>query len=145
MNNILFRGPVGKQPRTISAPVAGAYLPGRFMLLVAGVLTAAAAVTGRLLLLGNRDFYSQTVDVAYAANETGIAYELDPNDRVIAQVAAGTYADGDPLTVDANGRLAAPGASKAVVAFIDHDAGGTYLAGDLVPVVIANSYMTPAA
>lgn len=138
--NVIYRGPIEREPETINLPVAGAYLPGIFVKASATQLTQATAGTGRNMLLSNRRFYDQDLNTAYASGDTGVAYRLQPDDEFQAQFAAGTYAKGDELTIDANGRLAAAAATNVVVAFYD-GAGATLTAGDLDDIVIANSYV----
>jgi hypothetical protein len=143
--NVIFRGPVTHQPITISKPVAGAYLPGTFVEETATELVQiTTALAKRPLLLMNREFYGQGVSDAYLDEDTGVALELVPGMVVQARVAAATYAKGAPLTIAASGRLAAATAETPVVAFFD-DTPGAKSAGDLVDVVIANTYTVPAA
>jgi hypothetical protein len=144
MANVIFRGPIGRQPRTVNKPVAGAYLPGTFVEETATTLAQiTTALAKRPLLLSNMDFKDQDVATAYASGNTGIALELEPGMVVQARVAAATYAKGEPLTIAASGRLAAATAGTVVVAFFE-DTPGAKAAGDLVDVIIANSYTVPA-
>jgi hypothetical protein len=143
--NVIFRGPVTHQPITISKPVAGAYLPGTFVEETATELVQiTTALAKRPLLLMNREFYGQGISDAYLDEDTGVALELVPGMVVQARVAAATYAKGAPMTIAASGRLAAATAETPVVAFFD-DTPGAKSAGDLVDVVIANTYTVPAA
>lgn len=142
--NVIFRGPIATQPRTVSKPVAGAYLPGTFVEETATTLAQiTTALAKRPMLLSNLDFKDQDVATAYTSGDTGIALHLEPGMNVQARVAAATYAKNDPLTVAASGRLAAATAGTVVVAFFD-DTPGAKSAGDLVDVIIANSYTVPA-
>lgn len=142
--NVIFRGPITHQPRTINKPVAGTYLPGTFVEETATELVQiTTALAKRPLLLMNMEFKDQDVATAYADEDTGIALELEPGMIVQARVAAATYAKGAPMTVAAAGRLAAATAGTVVVAWFD-DTPGAKSAGDLVDVVIANSYTVPA-
>lgn len=144
MANVIFRGPITTQPRTTNKPVAGAYLPGTFVEETATELVQiTTALAKRPLLLMNMEFKDQDVATAYADEDTGIALELEPGMIVQARVAAATYAKGAPLTVAAAGRLAAATAGTVVVAFFE-DTPGAKSAGDLVDVIIANSYTVPA-
>lgn len=129
--------------RTISLPVAGAYVPATFVTASTTALTQATAGTGRLLLLGNRDFYDQDMTTAYASGDTGIAYRLKPDLEVCAAVAAATYTYGQELTVGASGRLVAAASTNVVVAFFDDKAksGVAQSAGAICDVVIANAYV----
>lgn len=136
--NVIYRGPISREPETINLPVAGAYVPGIFVTSDGSQLTQATAVDaeGRVFVLGNRRFYGQGPDEAYASGDTGVAYELEPGHKYSVQFAAGTYAHGDKLAIDANGRLAAAGLDAVVVATYD-DAGATLVAGDRADAVIA--------
>lgn len=145
--NVIYRGPVttGWQPRTISKPVAGAYLPGTFVEETATQLSQITTALGKLpMILGNLDFKDQDVATAYTSGDTGIAYHLEPGQVYQARVAAATYAKDAPLTIGASGRLTAATAATPVVAFFS-DTPGAKSAGDLVDVVIANTYTVPAA
>lgn len=138
--NVIFRGPIEKQPRSISKPLAAALLPGVFVEETATTLALiTTAVAKRPLILANLDFAGQDITTAYASGDTGVAYELEPGMVIQARLAAATYAKGAPLTVAANGYLAAATAGSVVVAFFD-DVPGAKLAGSLNDVVIANSY-----
>lgn len=146
--NRIYRGPVtsGWQPRTVSdKPVAGAYLPGTFVEETATNLTQLTTALGVLpMILSNMEFKDQDVDTAYTSGDTGVAYHLEPGQVYQARVAAATYAKDDPLTIGASGRLTAATAATPVVAFFSGEPGA-YEAGDLVDVVIANTYTVPAA
>ncbi|MEY4075109.1 MAG: hypothetical protein RJA29_2466 [Pseudomonadota bacterium] len=142
--NVIYRGPVGRQPRTISKEVAGAYLPGTFVEETATTLAQiTTALAKRPLLLGNADYAGQDIATAYTSGDTGVAYELEPGQVYQAALAAATYAKGAPLTIAASGRLAAATAGTRVVAYFD-DAPGAYTAGQLADVVIADGYVVPA-
>lgn len=143
MANVIYRGPVAREPQTINLPVAGAYLPGTFVTSDGTEFTQADAATDRLLLLSNRRFYNQGPDEAYEADETGVAYRIEPDQEYSAAMAADTYSHGDALTVDSNGRLATATSGDLVIAYVDGD-GGTLEAGDRHDVVIANTYTVPA-
>lgn len=138
--NVIFRGPIEKQPRTIDKPVTGALLPGVFVEdLAASLAVITTAVAKRPLLLTNRDYAGQDIATAYVSGETGSAYEIEPGMVVQARVAAATYTKNQPLTIGANGYLTAATAASIVVAFFD-DVPGAKGAGALCDVVIANSY-----
>lgn len=149
MPNRIYRGPVDRQPRTVSdKTVAGAYLPGTFVTEGASALTQATAFAPNLLLLSDRDYYSlgamdsnDPLKVAYASGDTGVAYELTPNDRFQAAVAAATYTYGQELTVGASGRMVAAVTGNVVVAFAR--TAGAKSAGDLIDVQVANFYTKP--
>lgn len=143
--NVIFRGPITHQPRTINKPVAGAYLPGTFVEETATELVQiTTALAKRPLLLMNMEFKDQDVATAYTSGDAGIGLELEPGMIVQARVASATYAKGAPMTIAAAGRLAAASAATPVVAFFD-DTPGAKSAGDLVDVIIANTYTVPAA
>lgn len=145
--NRIFRS-ARENPRTISdRTVSGALLPATAVFVGATQLTQATTPSGgRLALLGDRDFYAQGISTAtdplltpYANGETGIAYLLEPQDEVQWAMAAGTYTNGQELTVGAAGRLAAAAAGNVVVAHFDQ-AGATLAAGALGDVCICNFY-----
>lgn len=139
--NLIFRGPACHSPRTISdRTVSGALLPCTAVLVGATQFTQATAPSGgRLALLMSREFYGQNLTTAYASGDTGVALRLQPDLEVTWAMAAGTYTNGQELTVGAAGRLTAAASGNVVVAFYDQ-AGATLSAGDLADVVIANSY-----
>lgn len=146
--NVIYRGPVtsGWQPRTVSdKPVAGAYLPGTFVEETATELVQLTTALAKLpLILTNMEFKDQDIDTAYADEDTGVAYHIEPGQVYQARLAAATYALNDPLTIGASGRLTAATAETPVIAFFS-DTPGAYSAGDLADVIIANAYTVPAA
>lgn len=152
MPNLIYRGPHDKHPRTVSdKPVAGAYLPGTFVTEGATTLIQAAAFGPKVRLLAHRDFYAapnswfnanDPLKTAYAANETGVAYVLEPGQQYQAAMAAGNYTYGQALTIGAAGRLTAAAAGNVVVAYADKAAN--VAAGDLLDVEIANHYAVAA-
>lgn len=142
--NVIYRGPAGRQPRTIQKEVAGAYVVGTFVEETATTLAQiTTALAKRPLILGNADYAGQDIDTAYTSGDTGVAYELEPGQVYQARLAAATYAKNAPLTVAASGRLAAATAGTRVVAYFD-DSPGAYSAGQLADVVIADGYVVPA-
>lgn len=145
--NVIYRGPVtsGWQPRTISKPVAGAYLPGTFVEETATQLSQITTAVAKLpMILSNLEFKDQDIATAYTSGDTGIAYHLEPGQVYQARLAAATYAKDAPLTIGASGRLTAATAGTVVVAFFS-DTPGAYSAGDLADVIIAaNTYVVPA-
>lgn len=140
MANSVYRGPIDQQPHTITGLVNGALLPATFVTFDGTDFNQATSGAGRLLVLTNRDFYTQSILDAYADNETGIAYRPRPEDEFQSTMAAGTYTYGQELTVNASGQLAAAASTNVVVAFFDQ-AGATLSAGDLADVVIASKYV----
>ena len=148
MANRVFRS-AREDARTISdRAVTGALLPCTAVF-VGTTLTQAAAVSGgRLALLGDRDYYgapaaaftaTDPLLTPYVAGESGIAYLLEPQDEVQWAFAAGTYTNGQELTIAAGGRLAAAVATNIVVAHFDQT-GATLAAGALADVCITNFY-----
>lgn len=155
--NVIFRGPIERQVRSLSdRTVAGAYKPGVFVTDDGSELTVATAsdMGAKLYLLDVRSFYGQGQDVAtapietaYASGDTGVALDLMPGDQAQVRLAAGTYAKGDKLTIDASGYLVAVVDSPAgdvVYAYFD-DTAGTYDAGDLADVIIASQFTMPTS
>lgn len=137
--NRIFRGPVERQYRTVSKPVAGAYLPGTMVEATATQLSQiTTAVDKRVLVLLNREFYNQDAVTAYASGDTGIAMEPEANDVIQASMAAATYTHNQPLTVAASGRLAAAATGNPIVAYFN-DTPGAFAAGALADVIWANS------
>jgi hypothetical protein len=143
--NRIYLGPADRQPKTVNKPVAGAYLPGTFVIESESALTQATAFGAGLRLLSDREFFStdwtsttSPLLTAYASSDTGVAYKLEPGQDYLVAMAAGTYTFMDPLAVGANGRLAAAASGDVVVAFAKEAA--TYAAGDLAPVEITNFY-----
>ena len=157
MANRIFRSARGN-PRTLShIPVAGALLPGTAVFVGATLAQAATVSGGRLALLGDRDFYgiasaaTEPLLTPYVSGETGIAYLLEPQDEVQWAMAAGTYTNGQELTVGAAGRLVAAVSTTTVtgnvtalgsivVAHFDQ-AAATLAAGALADVTISNFYI----
>lgn len=144
MANVIYRGPVEREPETLNLPVAGAYLPGTFVRKAAtGKVVTADSGTGRLLLLSNPRFLERDIETAYAADETGIQYRLEPEQEYQAIAVLANYADQAELTVNASGQLAAATAGDIVVAFVDGAKNITDATGFL-DIVIANAYTKPA-
>ena len=143
MANRIYRGPVTKQPRTVSRPVTGALKPGTFVN-DSGAALAVPAAGGKsnLLLLTNREFYDHAPTAAYTSGETGIAYYLEPGMEVQALAVAATYTEGQGLTTNSSGLLVAAAATDAIVAHVNGSAG-VLGADGLIDVVIANSYNLP--
>lgn len=144
----IYTGPQDRQPKTISnRTCAAALLPGTAVAVGASTVAQATAASGvRLGLLSDRDFYStgaldatDPLKTAYASGDTAVVYEIEPAQRYMWAMAAGTYTNGQELTVAAAGRLAAAAATNIVVAYFD-GTGATLAAGDLADVAIANFY-----
>jgi hypothetical protein len=142
--NVIFRGPIERQPRTVNKEVSGAYVPGTFVEDTGSALTQiTTAIAKRPLILANNDMVGQDAVTAYTSGDTGVAYELEPGQVYQASLAAATYAANAPLTIAASGRLAAATSGTKVVAFFN-DTAGAYAAGALADVVIADGYIVPA-
>jgi hypothetical protein len=141
MANLVYRGPVCDQPMAVTGLVSGALLPSTFVTFDGTTFSQATVGEGnRLFMLNNLDFYTQTNLDAYVTGDTGVAYRLTPEQEYQSTMAAATYTNGQELTVNASGQLAAAATTNLVVAFFDQ-AGATLSAGDLADVVIANSYI----
>lgn len=140
MANLIFRGPVTKEPVTINLPTAAAdYLPGTFVTSDGSELTlATTAEDQEVYLLSNRRFMEQDLDTVYANGDTAIAYVIEAGYQMQARLAAATYTAGQPLTVAALGRLAAAASGDPIVAYFD-GTPGAFTAGALADVRIANS------
>lgn len=138
--NSIWRGQVEHQPHTVTGTVAGAYLPGSFVTKAGTVLTQAVSGAARVFLLSNREFYTQTDEDAYTSGDTGHAYRLKPEEEYRALAVAAAYTDGQALTVNASGQLAAAAAGDVVVAYVD---GAVTIAGvELIDIVTANTYVS---
>lgn len=140
MANNIFRGQACDEPKTKTGLVAGAYLPGTFVRLASGALTQAANAQGRLLLLTNRDYYTQGATDAFVSGETGAAYRLNKELEFQAVAAVGNYADGAELTVNASGQVAAAASTDIVIGFVD---GAVNVTGSpaLIDIVISDRYV----
>lgn len=147
--NRIFRGAC-EHPRVISdRTVSGALLPATGVSVGASTLTQATTPSAvRLALLMNRDYYGLFSDsltttnpllIPYVSGETGLAMVIRPGDEVVWAMAAGTYTNGQELTVGASGRLTAAATTNVVVAYYDQT-GATLAAGDLADVCVANFY-----
>lgn len=141
MKNVIYRGPLDAQPHTVTAAVAGAYLPGTAVSTDGAEFTQlTAGGDARVLILSNREFYTQTTMDAYDADETAHAYRPRVEDDFAVAMAAGTYAVGDPLMIGASGRFTAATSGNRVIAYFD-DAPGAVTTGSLSDVVIAGGYV----
>jgi len=154
--NVIYRGPEGRQPRTISdQTLAGAYKPGILCTSDGAEMTVATAsdMGEQVYILGVRNFYGDwdaaaaPIETAYASGDTGVAYIPEPGMVFQVRLLNATYAKGDKLTLDANGYLAKAVDSPAgdvVVAYFD-DTAGAYTAGALADVVWANAFTMPTS
>lgn len=144
--NVIYRGPIQKEPQTINLPVAGAYLPGTFVTSDGAQLTQAAAADmgEKLYLLGNMRFKDQDIATAYTSGDTAVAYEVLPGEVYQARLAAATYAKGDKLTIGASGRLTKVATAGDVTVAYFSDTGAAYSAGDAADVIISAGGTEPA-
>ena len=133
--NLIFRGPIGREPESLNLPVAGAYLPGILVTESGAALTVATAadMTEELLVLSNIDFKDQDIATAYTSGDTGKAYRPESGQVFQVRLAGATYAKGAPLTIGASGYLTAAGDEAVIYAYFD-DTPGAYTAGDLADV-----------
>lgn len=140
MANVIYRGPIAKEPQTINLPVSGAYLPGIMVTSTGAALTIATAsdMGERLFVLSNLRFKDQDVATAYTSGDTGVAYEALPGEVYQIRLAAATYAIGDKLTLAASGYLTKTIAAGNVIVGYFNGTAGAISAGDLADVVIAN-------
>ena len=146
MPNVIYRGPVDREPETINLPVASALLPGVVVKKnTTGGVSVATDPTGRLLILSNRRFLGQDINTAYAVGETGVQYRVEVDQEYYVQLAAAAYTIGQELTVGAGGVFKAAAAGDIVVATFDERAARTLSAQGFADVVIVNSYTKPAA
>lgn len=139
MSNVIYRGPVEREPETINLPVSAILSPGIFVKKTQGQLEAAGGSTGRLMVLSNRRFMETDITTAYAVDETAIAYRVEPEQEYQMVAAAGNYADQAELSCSADGKLKAAVAGEVVLAFVD---GAKNLAAEgFLDVVISNGYV----
>ncbi|WP_414455698.1 hypothetical protein [Enterobacter quasiroggenkampii] len=137
--NVIYRGPVEREPETINLPVASALNPGVAVKVASGKLAAAADTTGRWLILGNRRFIGQAITTAYAANETGVAYRVEGEQEYNVRLAAAAYTVGQELTIGTGGVFKAAATGNQVVATFDEKAGRTLAAEGFADVVILST------
>lgn len=141
--NIIWRGPIDRQPRSVNLPVSGALLPGTWVTQSATQLTQIVLGAGaKPLILGTLDFKDQDALTAYTSGDTGVAFEVSPNDLFQCALAAATYTYGQELMVGASGRLLAALSTNLVVGFFA-DTPGAYSAGALADVFISHFYTKP--
>lgn len=139
--HVIYRGPVEREPETINVQIDTALTPGVAVKKLAANATVATGAKGRIFILGNRRFYGQTIDTAYAANETAVLYRAEPDQEYYVQLAAAAYTIGQELTVGDAGVFKAAAAGDVVIAFFDEKANRTLSAQGFGDVVIANAYV----
>lgn len=113
--NVIYRGPVEREPETLNIPVAATPLPG-IAVTIGSTLVAATSGTGRFGILSNRRMYGKDINTAYAAGETGIAYRVEPEQEYQVRTAAAAYTKGQELTIGAGGSFVAAASTNLVVA-----------------------------
>ncbi|WJM80429.1 hypothetical protein [Pectobacterium brasiliense] len=144
MANVIYRGPVEREPETINMPIGFAGTPGIAVKKLTVAATPAADAKGRIFILGNRRFIGQDINTAYAANETAVLYRTEPEQEYYVQLAAAAYTIGQELTVGAAGVFKAAAAGDVVIATFDEKANRTLAAQGFADVVIINAYVKAA-
>ena len=73
MSNVIYRGPVEREPETINLPVAGAYLPGIFVTSDGAELTQAADGMLRIIAWYDNEwgYINRLVDLLAFLKEMG--------------------------------------------------------------------------
>ncbi|SMB87973.1 hypothetical protein SAMN05660772_02788 [Pasteurella testudinis DSM 23072] len=150
MSNVIYRGPVEREPKTINLPIKEALKPGTVVKIVDGKFEKATDAKGRRFVLQNSRYLGQTIHDAYKAGETAIAFRLEPEHEYFLQLKDGAYTHGQELTIDTDGKLAPATAEGDVVMFFFDEAKGRTVTeasskhkafGD---VVVANFYSKKA-
>jgi hypothetical protein len=141
MANVIYRGPVEREPETINIPIATALIPGVAMKKLSAKATVATDAKGRVFVLGNRRFIGQDINTAYAVNETAVLYRTEPEQEYYVQLAAAAYTIGQELTVGAAGVFKAAVTGDVVIATFDEKANRTLAAQGFGDVVIINAYV----
>lgn len=139
--HVIYRGPVEREPETINVQISTALTPGVAVKKLAAKATVAADAKGRIFILGNRRFYGQTIDTAYAADETAVLYRSEPEQEYYVQLVAAAYTIGQELTVGAGGVFKAAAAGDVVLATFDEKANRTLAAQGFGDIVIVNAYV----
>jgi hypothetical protein len=139
MANVIYRGPVEREPETLNIQVAAALNPGVAVKVASGKLAVATDTTGRWFILGNRRFIGQDINTAYAVNETGVAYRVEGEQEYYVRLAAATYTVGQELTIGASGIFKAAATGDQVIATFDEKAGRTLAAEGFADVVILST------
>lgn len=141
MPNVIFRGPIDHQPRTLNLPLNGGHPPGVIVHSTGTNLARSDASDAEreLFVLSNNEFAGQDIETDYTSGDTAIAYEMLPGLIFQGRLAAATYAKDDPLTVGASGRFTPAATGDLVIA---HFSGtpGAKSAGHLDDVRIANAF-----
>lgn len=139
MANVIYRGPVAREPETINLPVAAGHTPGIAVKVTAGKLAVATDATGRWFILGNRRFLGQDINTAYTADETGVAYRVEGEQEYYVRLTAAAYTVGQELTIGAGGVFKAAASGEQVVAVFDEKAARTLTAEGFADVAILST------
>lgn len=145
--NVIYLGPVTKEPQTIDRACTGALVPGGLAYLNGAVLTIAAAAQDglELFIINNRREIGQDVATAYTSGDLANAYKPVPGEIYQVRMAAETFAVGDKLTTGASGRLTKTIAAADITQAYFADTAGAYSAGDLAAVTWAGAGGTAIA
>ncbi len=144
-----YRGPVERQPITVSDKTVGsALLPCTFVTEGASAFTAATAYGPMLRLLANRDYYADAANfftstdpllTAYTSGDSAVAFVLEPGQTYQVAMASATYTFGQEVVVAAAGRAA--GAASAGVVVGCTKFAGARAAGALGDIEICMPYV----
>lgn len=144
MANVIYRGPVEREPETINMSIGFAGIPGVAVKKLAAAAILAADAKGRIFILGNRRFIGQGINTAYSVNETAVLYRTEPEQEYYVQLAAAAYTIGQELTVGAAGVFKAAASGDVVIATFDEKANRTLASQGFADVVIVNAYVKAA-
>ena len=103
------------------------------------VAAAQADCKERLFILEANYVDGQTLETAFTANSTVRGRILKPLDRLNARMDAGTYTDGQALTISANGYLKAAATGNFIIAYVLEEGAQTIDSADAgkpIPVTI---------
>lgn len=140
--NVIYRGPVLREPLTKTARVNGALLPGSVVSLAGGQFSPANKAKGRLFLLNVRDFTGQLPDQPYTDGDTAAAFRLEGEQEYQVQTdpaTAGAYTEGQELTVNATGQFTKTVAAGDLVVAICERAKTTTATDLLIDAVILST------
>jgi len=147
-NNVYIGGP--RRPLIVKLPVASSMLPATAVVARDFAFFQAESVSGRVCLLGFRDYFGANFtgingpdmdryqSYSFAGGDAAQAYVLEPGQRFLWAVAAGTYNTGHEMTIGASGRLTAATFGQTVVAHLLE--AGSKGAGDRVPAEVVSFY-----
>lgn len=139
MSNVVYRGPVEREPETISAALGAALKPAIFVKKTAGKFVASADSKGRLFVLSNDRYLETDITTEMPADQTANAYRIEPEQEYYMLAVTGNYSDQAELSCGADGKLKAAVAGETVLAFVD---GAKNLAAEgYLDIVTANTYV----